>query len=394
MTFPIGPDDARSSRTRPADTEVSDDWLAVLQAFPPGTSQASRAIAATGSAATLRALPAGQLTARGIPREAAQRLRHPDTELMQHWRQWLRQPGCGLATLGDEGYPDRLAQLPDPPAALWMRGCRIDLLGGPQLAIVGSRNPTAGGRAAAEAFASEVSRRGLTVTSGLAMGVDSASHQGALAGLGSTVAVLGAGIDNVYPRANAILASSIAAQGLIVSEYPPGTPVRRHQFPARNRIIAGLSLGTLVVEATRRSGSLITARLAADYGREVFALPGSIHSPLSRGCHALIRGGALLVESVNDILAELAPQLAGVALQPAAPDTGDADPPTTDAASAKLLDLLGFEPVGSDELALRAGLTAAELSSMLLLLEMDGAVEALPGARYCRLIGRRPAKRS
>jgi DNA processing protein len=374
---------------------VSDAWLAVLQAFPPGTgaTRVLPAIAAAGSADRLCAWPLRELLARGVPAESAHRLKQPDHAVIDQWRRWLERPGCALATLGDPHYPPRLAQLPDPPAALWLRGPDPGVLLCPQLAMVGSRNPTGGGRASAEAFAAELSQRGLTVTSGLAMGIDGASHRGALAGPGGTVAVLGAGIDTVYPRVNESLAASIAADWLIVSEYAPGVPVRKHQFPARNRIIAGLSLGTVVVEATRRSGSLITARLAAEYGREVFALPGSIHSPLSRGCHALIRSGAVLVEGVDQVLAELAPQLAGENILEPDAEMPVSEPAKARAGCAKLLDLLGFEPVGSDELAARAGLTAAELSSMLLLLEMDGAVEALPGARYCRLPNRRPVKR-
>jgi DNA processing protein len=291
-------------------------------------------------------------------------------------------------TLGSDAYPSQLAEIPDPPAALWMRGAATALLAGPQLAMVGSRNPTAGGAANATAFARALGGSGLTITSGLALGIDGASHAGALETVGSTVAVLGSGIDRVYPAEHRALGDRIAAAGLIVSEYPPGTPVRKHQFPARNRIIAGLATGTLVVEATRRSGSLITARLAAEFGREVVAGPGSIHNPRSRGCQALIVQGARLVEAGGDVLTELAPRLRSFEGSEPRPEDFAEAPVGLDSKQRKLLDLLGFEPIARDELAARAGLTAAELSSMLLLLEMKGVVEALPGARYCRLVKR------
>lgn len=362
--------------------------LRLLQAFPAGHPLLNRAAAAAGSLAALAAKSSGQLRALGVPRDALASIAHPDEARISAWRDWAGSPGHGVVMLGTPAYPSQLAELPDPPAALWTRGRETELLAAPQLAMVGSRNPTAGGAANATAFARELSSAGLTITSGLALGIDGASHIGALDAVGSTVAVLGSGIDHVYPAEHRALGDRIAAAGLIVSEYPPGTLVRKHQFPARNRIIAGLAMGTLVVEATRRSGSLITARLAAEFGREVFALPGSIHNPLSRGCHALIGQGARLVESVSDVLVELASRLQPFQASAPLPEHSTATPATLDPKQRKLLDLLGFEPVTCDELAARAGLTAAELSSMLLLLEMNGVVEALPGARYCRLVKR------
>jgi len=302
------------------------------------------------------------------------------------WTDWLAEPGHALVTLGSADYPARLATLVDAPLALWIRGRQPALLAGPQIALVGSRHPTTGGRLTAEHFGRALSDCGLTVTSGLAVGIDAAGHSGALAGPGGTIAVLGCGIDTVYPRRNAGLAERIAAAGLIVSEHPPGTSPRAFHFPRRNRIIAGLALGTLVVEAARRSGSLITARLAAEYGREVFALPGSIHSALSKGCHALLRQGATLVEDVADVLVELSPQLAIARDAAERTSSRDADTPTT--AHDRLAELLDFAPVTIDELASGTGLTTAELSSMLLHLEMEGSVEALPGGRYCRLTKR------
>jgi DNA processing protein len=255
--------------------------------------------------------------------------------------------------------------------------------------MVGSRSPTQGGRETAEQFARYLARCGLCITSGLATGIDGASHRGALREVGGTIAVLGCGIDVVFPRAHAALSAEIAAHGLLVTEYAPGVEPQKYFFPQRNRIIAGLALGTLVVEATRRSGSLITARHALENGREVFAIPGSIHNPLARGCHALIRQGAKLVEEASDVLVELAPQLrlAGVTIEPpppAAEEPGGAAF-ASDPSYRKLLSALDFSPVSIGDLGARVQLTTAELSSMLLVLELEGLVEALPGGRYLRV---------
>ena len=293
--------------------------------------------------------------------------------------------------------PKHLAEAPGAPLALWLRGAKPELLAAPQLAIVGSRNATAGGRSNATDFAQIFGQSGLSVTSGLAFGIDAAAHTGALLTPGGTIAVLGNGIDRVYPRINAELAQQIDAHGLIISEYSPGTPSQRHQFPARNRIIAGLSLGVLVIEAGPRSGSLITARLAGDLGREIFALPGSIHNPLARGCHRLIRDGAKLVETADDVLVELAPKLSQTLENwPAEPVCADEDAENTRhnvPASAEdlapeyveLLKIIGFDPVTVTNIVARSTLTTAEVSSMLLLLELEGHVEALPGGRYSRI---------
>jgi len=254
---------------------------------------------------------------------------------------------------------------------------------------VGSRNPTAGGRATAREFAASFARLGLSITSGLALGIDAACHEGALGAGGITVAVLGCGLDIVYPRENTALADRVVASGALVSEFPPGTPALREHFPQRNRIIAGLAHGTLVVEAAQRSGSLITARLAGIAGREVFALPGSIHNPLARGCHELIRQGAKLVECVEDVLAELkislAHQLLECAAQPAAGTSAAA--PVLDKAYKILLDALAFEPASVDSLIERTGLNSESIASMLLILELDGHVAPHPGGRYSRMAG-------
>ncbi len=283
-----------------------------------------------------------------------------------------------VITLDDPRYPQALLESPDPPLIVYAQG-RTELLQGEAIAIVGSRNPTPQGSDNARAFASHLSHAGLTVVSGLALGIDAAAHTGGLEGAASTIAVVGTGLDIVYPRRNLSLAHRIAAKGLIVSEYALGTPSMAPNFPRRNRIIAGLARGTLVVEAALQSGSLITARLANEAGRDVFAIPGSIHSPQSRGCHALIKQGAKLVETAQDILEELRP------LGAAAASPVDATPAQTD---DPLLTALGFDPVTLDALAARTGWSAAELSTRLLGLELDGLIARLPGQLFQRLIRR------
>ena len=367
-----------------------DAWLTLLCAAQQVSPQSwLEALKRCGSAETLCAAPARLLAECGVAAEYAARLKAPDEAVIERWRQWLTGPQRALVTFGSSAYPHRLAQLEDAPLALWVAGPELELLTAPQLAIVGSRSPTTGGRETAEQFARYLGERGLTVTSGLATGIDGASHRGALPTLGSTIAVLGSGIDIVFPRVHAQLAADIAGRGLLVSEYAPGVGPQKMFFPQRNRIIAALALGTLVVEATRRSGSLITARLAMENGREVFAIPGSIHNPLARGCHHLIRQGAKLVEEAADILVELEPQLRadGIAL-PTVPQTAERSESsllTNDPSYQNLLKVMGFSPVPIGELSGRAQLTTAEVSSMLLVLELEGLVEALPGGWYSRL---------
>jgi DNA processing protein len=287
---------------------------------------------------------------------------------------WLERPGNALVTLADEDYPKALLEIADPPPLLYCRG-RVELLGRPALAVVGSRNATAQGKRDAENFARSFSAAGLTIVSGLAQGIDTGAHRGGLAGAGSTIAVLGTGVDLVYPRQNAALAEEIAAQGLLLSEFPLGAKALPHNFPRRNRLISGLARGCLVIEAALASGSLITARAAAEQGRDVFALPGSIHSPLSKGCHALIKSGAKLVESAEDVLAELQ-GFAGSA-RPAQLEPGGDD--------GFLLPHMGFEPIDVDSLCARSGLAAEKVSAELLRLELAGRVAALPGGLYQKL---------
>ena len=267
---------------------------------------------------------------------------------------------------------------------LFVRG-NVSALADPQLAMVGSRNPTAGGRATARDFAAFFARAGLSITSGLALGIDTACHEGALAAQGLTVAVLACGLDEIYPPENRALAERITESGALISEFPPGTPPIPQRFPQRNRIIAGISYGTLVVEAASRSGSLITARLAGEAGREVFAIPGSIHNPLTRGCHELIRQGAKLVERADDVLAELKISLTSQLL--ATPANGPENPPKLDKAYKILLDALAFEPASVDSLIERTGMNSESIASMLLILELDGHVAPHPGGRYSRMAG-------
>jgi DNA processing protein len=297
---------------------------------------------------------------------------------------WLERSGSRLIPVTHADFPPLLRQIPDPPAALFVRG-DARLLAEPQLAMVGSRNPSSEGRRNAEEFAAYLSRCGLVITSGMALGIDAASHKGALKGSGHTVAVWGTGLDKAYPPRNRELAEEIAAHGSLVSEFPPGTPPLPAHFPRRNRLISGLAVGTLVVEAARQSGSLITARLASEQGREVFAIPGSIHNPMARGCHRLLREGAKLVESAGDILEELAPLL-GLELPATEPASGavSAEAPE-DPEYRLLLNSLDFAPTSVDSLVERTGLTPDVVSSMLLMLELQGHVETSPGGRYSRV---------
>ena len=305
-------------------------------------------------------------------------------------RRWLDTPGHHLVPFTEPRYPKLLRSLPDCPLVLYVSGSPEALLD-PLLAVVGSRNPSPQGRDTALAFAEYLAQRGLGIASGLAEGIDTCAHRGALRAQGITLAVLGTGIDLVYPHGNERLCEEIKLQGALISEFPLGTPPRRGNFPRRNRVIAALALGTLVVEAARRSGSLITARLANSYGRDVFAVPGSIYNPLSRGCHELIKSGAKLVEIADDILSELnfstffANDLAAARSVP----TGQSDVSGMDKDHKILLDALGFDPVDLDALVVRTGFKPEAVSSMMLILELEGHVQAAPGGRYSRVAYRR-----
>ncbi|MGH8208650.1 MAG: DNA-processing protein DprA [Steroidobacteraceae bacterium] len=353
---------------------------ALLARAPGLTAEHVRALfALTGAESALDCAALQQVR---MPAAARAFLTSPDERELRSDLQWIEASGARLILCTEAAYPPLLAQTVGAPPVLFVLGS-LEALHSPQLAMVGSRNPTAAGRKTARDFAAWLARSGLTITSGLAVGVDAASHEGALAVDGVTVAVFGTGLDAVYPAENARLAARIRERGTLVSEFPPRTAPSGRNFPRRNRIISGLSHGTLVVEATCRSGSLVTARLAAEQGREVFAIPGSIHSPLSRGCHKLIRDGATLVESTADVLSELQIPLSGQRVtRPAAALRAAA---ALDKEYEMLLDALGFEPATIDVLVARTGLPGESLASMLLILELEGCVAALPGGRYDRI---------
>jgi len=316
---------------------------------------------------------AGADVARAIQAQAAPAL----TDAVERSMRWLQSDASrSLLTLADSDYPPSLLELSDPPPLLYLQG-RRHLLGRPALAIVGSRSASRQGEANAEAFAAHLAGCGLTIVSGLALGIDSAAHRGALESEAGTIAVLGTGIDIVYPASNHALAARIAQRGLLMSEYPLGAGAIAHHFPRRNRIIAALARGVLVVEAALHSGSLITAHLAAELGREVMAIPGSIHSPVARGCHRLIRDGARLVESGQDVLEELRVNPVARPAPQAAAETGPPD--------AVLLQAMGYDPVDLDTLAQRTGLATGLLSALLLDLELTQDVERLAGNSYQRL---------
>jgi DNA processing protein len=363
---------------------MSHAWLTL--ALTPGLNTAAlRQLLAifTSVEAIVGAKPA-ELRAAGAPEELSRALAHPDQSLLEPCLSWLGASSSHhLVTWADEAYPPLLSQISDPPVVLFARGDPLTLCL-PQLAIVGSRNASPAGEETARAFAEHLARCGLCITSGLALGIDAAAHRGALDGEGRTVAVLGTGPDQIYPRRHEELADRIAAQGVLITEFPPGTPARRANFPQRNRIISGLATGTLVVEAGIQSGALVTARCAAEQGREVFAIPGSIHNPLAKGCHKLIRDGAKLVESSAHILIEL-PGLLSAGSETAAEQTRvDESASALDPDYARLLDAMSWDSVDVDTLVTRSGLTAAEVSSMLLILELEGRVRPLAGGRFQR----------
>lgn len=364
-------------------------WLTLIAAHGVGPVAANRLLQQFAAPDAALSASDSQLRHAGLSAQQIHSLQQPDTARIDAAQQWLEHPGHHLVCRGSHAYPNAFNDLPDAPVAFFAHG-DTDLLQIPALAMVGSRNPTQGGVANAQRFAAHIAQSGLAIVSGLAAGIDAAAHSAALDANGATVAVLGNGIDVQYPRSNADLQTRIAEHGVIISEYFPGQAPATGQFPARNRLISGLSLGVLVVEAAKRSGSLITARLAGEQGRSVFAIPGSIHNALARGCHQLIRQGALLVESGEDLFLELGPKL--TQRLAAAPDTTQQPDSVTDTPSRsaqgedydRLLDALGWDPVSVDELVARTSLTAGELSSMLLIMELEGTVEAVPGGSYMR----------
>lgn len=380
-------------------SEELSHWLRLMQIPGVGPETARRLLSAFGLPENIftASLPALR---QHVPERIAQALlAAPTAEAAAHVERtldWAVQPGNRVLTLADDDYPPNLLEIADPPVLLYVKG-RAELLSRPAIAVVGSRNATAQGIANAERFSEALAQAGLTVISGMASGIDTAAHQGGLLAAhgngGSTIAVIGTGADIVYPARNRALAHRLAEEGSIVSEYPLGMPAIAANFPRRNRIISGLARGVLVIEAALQSGSLITARMAAEQGRDVFAIPGSIHSPLSKGCHQLIKQGAKLVESAQDVLEELRHLPAASPIPNAShashssiPD--DASPPlssTLDDACTQLLHTMGFDPVDADTLAVRCGLDIAAIQAHLLSLELAGAAEMLPGGMYRRV---------
>lgn len=361
-------------------------WLTLCRAPGVGGAAVQKLLETFGSADAAVAASKAALRGAGLSPAQADALKQPDLDGIAADLRWLEQPQRHLLTLADDHYPRALRDIAQAPSVLFCQG-DPELLNMPQLAIVGSRTATPQGLENAQAFAAELARRGFVITSGLALGIDGAAHRGALQADGYTVAVCATGLDRVYPARHKALAHQICERGVLVSEFPTGVQPLAENFPRRNRIIAGLAMGTLVVEAAHGSGSLITARYALEQSREVFAIPGSIHNPQARGCHALIRQGAKLVETVNDIFEELGPQLGPrlrCATQALAVDAGaDAGGLTMpDAAAEALLAALGDELLDLDQLLARSGLEITKLQVLLTRLELDGRVAMVPGGRY------------
>ena len=368
-------------------------WLRLSLTPGVGLSSARKLLAAFGLPEAIFSQPRSALM-QVVSAAQASALRSESPELAAHievtW-QWLQEQPAHrqVMALGDAAYPAALLTIEDPPLLLYAMG-RLDQPLDPNrsIAIVGSRNPTPQGSLNARQFAKSLRQAGLTIVSGLALGVDGAAHEGALEGTGpdaaslTTIAVVGTGLDRVYPKGHHALAHRITLTGLILSEYPLGTPPLSANFPRRNRLISGLSCATLVVEAALKSGSLITARLAAEQGKEVFAIPGSIHATQSHGCHALIRQGAKLVETAQDVLEDLPSHTVWTGASPAPQDTAPDDTDPEDA----LLNALNFDPVSLDALQARTGLDTAHLQARLMTLELDDVVTRLPGGLFQRLV--------
>ncbi len=366
-------------------TAVQGAWLRLARVPGLDIADAKSLLARLGGPEALLAADEVELTRAGVERAGLSAIRYPDEAALERDLRWLDMPGHCLLTADDPGYPPQLAATRGAPLALFVRG-RPSVLSLPQLAIVGSRSATAAGRETAFEFAGRLCAAGLAITSGLATGIDAAAHRGALAAGGMTIAVCGTGLDLVYPAEHATLAASIAAQGALVSEFSSATAPVAANFPRRNRLLSGLARGVLVIEAAARSGSLITARLAGDQGRDVMAVPGSIHNALARGCHRLIKDGAALVESPEDVLAAIG--FTGFAT---ASTVGAEAPGGTsnsngqlDSAEEMLLNALGFEPADLDKLVERTGFPAHAVASMMQMLELEGRIESLAGGRYSR----------
>ena len=364
-----------------------ENWLTLLHTPGIGPSTFHTLLDHFGSADAVLNASNSELSGLSLKNDTISALKHQEKPDITADLDWASEPEHHIITSADERYPAQLKDLTDAPPVLYVRG-DPDYLLQPQLAMVGSRNPSAAGRNTAREFASHLSDAGITITSGLATGIDGASHEGALQGLAGTVAVVAHGLDIVYPAQHQQLAQAISENGAVVSEMPVGTEPQRGMFPRRNRLISALSLGTLVVEAAVKSGSLITARLALELNREVFAIPGSIHNPMARGCHQLIRQGAKLVESVDDILEDLrfrAPQITPYPIKTHqdTPEKLKDRHNTLDPDHQKLLKCLAYEPASIDELVIRSKFSAAEVASILLILELEGIIVCQDGRYTC-----------
>lgn len=348
-------------------------WLTLSQIKGLGNEGLHQLLQEFGSPCAILVTPESALKEVVRPAIAKAISRQADNLIHTEISSWLDDPNNHIVTIEDTDFPQALLNIPDPPLLLYVKG-RVELLNSPAIAVVGSRNASTQGLRNAEIFAQVLSQAKLTIVSGLAHGIDAAAHLGGLRGQGASIAVVGTGLDKVYPSANRALAHQLAIEGVLISEYPLGTPPLANNFPRRNRIISGLSLGCLIVEASLQSGSLITARMALEQGRDVFAIPGSIHSPQSKGCHALIKQGAKLVECPQDIVDEL-----GWLSTP----TNILSNPDED---HHLFEHLGFDPVTLDQLSQRCNLTIEALSAILLQLELDGKVTTVAGGLYQRIV--------
>ena len=354
-------------------------WLALLRAPGIGVSTLQRLLEHFDPSEVF-SISDANLHALGFSEKVIEALRTPNWDLVANDLDWLAQPENHVLTWNDQKYPPQLKEITYPPPVLFIKG-NVELLSRPQIGMVGSRNPSAQGVKTAIEFAETLAAAGYVITSGMALGIDAASHQGALNINGQTIAVAGTGLDRVYPASHKLLATQIVEHGALISEFLPGTSAIAHNFPRRNRIISGLCVGLLVVEAAQQSGSLITARLALEQNREVFAIPGSIHNPLARGCNALIRQGAKLVETAQDIFEEL-----GQYNQRDTSKSAEINHSELDLELQNLLNLIGYNPTTVDTLVQTSGWSVEMISSMLLVLELRGYITAAAGGGYLRII--------
>ena len=365
----------------PVLNDMLSSWLALNRASGVGPMTLQILLEYFDSPKDILSATQSELESLSLKKSQVSSLLNPDWSGVEKDLLWLEGENNHICIIGDENYPTLLRQIPDPPLLLYILG-NPKVLGFQQIAIVGSRTPTPMGKETAYEFSQYLASIGIVVTSGLALGIDAAAHRGTLAVGGMSIAVMGTGLDRVYPARNRDLAHEISETGALVSEFALGTSPKPGHFPRRNRIISGLSRGVLVVEAALKSGSLITAHQALEQGREVFAVPGSIHNPLAKGCNALIRQGAKLVETAQDILEEIPEFIAEISTEPALDHAVELD--ELDSEYQNVLDNVGFEPTSVDIVIARSGLTAEAVCSMLLVLELQGFISLMSGGQYCR----------